>query len=298
MTEHNLNIYMYSLNELIQNIFHLKMPLTLDDLKSAKKIVVQMHPDKSGLPREYFLFYKRAFEMIVDFYKSENKQNQVITEDTTKYVPEGGEKLGSVTETLGKLSVSAFQKKFNQLFEENMAQRPDASRNEWFRDTGAQYEIPEKTSSQNMGHIIETIKTRHLANQLIVRNDVDTIMPTIGANLYDNAGEDENTYISSDPFSKLKFDDLRKVHKDQTIFVVGTTTHAIPAQKTAEQFAKERSQMAMNPMEKAAAERVLAEREAARQERLWAYQHNSNLRALENEEKGKTVLSAFLQLRN
>jgi hypothetical protein len=288
---------MYSLKELIENIFHLKMPLTVADLKEAKKIVVKMHPDKSGLDREYFLFYKRAFEMIVDFYKSENRQNQVITEDTTKYIPEGGENVGSVTTALGKMSAATFSKTFNKLFEENMAQKPDASRNQWFSETEAQYDIPSQTSAKNIEHVFETIKTTRLANQLVARADeVDTVESNIGTSLYEDDNGD--TYISSDPFSKLKFEDLRKVHKDQTIFVVGTTTHNIPAQKTAEQFARERSQVALSPMEKAEAERVLAAKEAARQERLWAYHHNYNLRSLENEEKGKTVLSAFLQLRN
>ena len=31
--------------------------------------------------------------------------------------------------------------------------------------------------------------------------------------------EDTDDYVACDVFSKLKFDDLRKVHKDQTVFV-------------------------------------------------------------------------------
>ena len=29
--------------------------------------------------------------------------------------------------------------------------------------------------------------------------------------------EDDNSYVTSDPFGKLKFDDLRKVHRDQSV---------------------------------------------------------------------------------
>lgn len=300
MTKHNLNIHMYSLKELIEDIFHLEMPLTLDSLKRAKRVVVQIHPDKSRLPPEYFLFYKRAFEMVVDFYQSEHKQNQVITEDTTTYVADMGNEaqpVKTVTKALGEISSAAFQKKFNQLFEENqMGARQDTSRNQWFTSADAQYAIPEQVSSKNMGAVFETIKTTKLANQLVVRPELDTIKSASGTKLYEE--DDDGEYVSSDPFSKLKFEDLRKVHRDQTIFAVGATTHTLPQNKTAEQFARERSQQVLSPMERAEADRILAAKEAARQERLWAFQHNSNLRALENEKKNQSVLSAFLQLRN
>jgi hypothetical protein len=302
-TAHNLNIHMYSLKELIENIFHLKMPLTLDSLKEAKKIVVKMHPDKSRLPPEYFLFYKRAFEMIVDFYKSEHKQNQVITEDTTNYVPENAEDAAaaSVNHALKKIPKETFQRKFNQLFEANMVTpRQDLSRNQWFTDAGPQYDIPEKVSSKNMATVFETIKTKHMeANQLITKREVGYIQPNLGTNLYDedDPANSNGGYISSDPFSKLKYDDLRKVHKDQTIFVVGANTPP-PQYRSVETYVQERGKQTVSPMEKAAAEQILAQRETERQERLWAYSHQSNLRSLENEQKNKSVLSAFLQLRN
>jgi len=298
--EHNLNIHMYSLNELVENIFHLKMPLTIESLKEAKKMVVKMHPDKSRLPPEYFRFYKRAFELILDFYKSEHKQNQTITEDTTKYdaeVPSSPlPETASVTKTLKSMPTEVFQRRFNQLFEENMGvSRPDASRNEWFTSAESQYAVPETVSSKNMGAIFESIKVKQLASQLVVKQDLETVQPTTGTNLYEEA--EEGAYITTDPFGKLKYEDLRKVHKDQTIFAVGATTHTLPQYKSAEQYAQERSRQVTNPIEKAAAERILAEREAARQERLWGYQHKSTLTALQNEERSKTVLSAFLQLR-
>jgi len=295
---------MYSLNELIENIFHLKQPLTLDDLKAAKRIVVKMHPDKSSLPPEYFLFYKRAFEMVVDFYKSEHKQNQVITEDTTNYVADNADDAAaaSVTHVLNKMPKNTFQEKFNQLFEENMVQRPDASRNQWFTSTDAQYTATEPVSSKNMAHIFETIKKNQMASQLVVSGELEYVQGNMGTVLYEEddpaLSQTAGGYICSDPFSKLKYEDLRKVHKDQTIFAVGATTHALPQYKSAEQFAQERARQPMTPLERSEAEQMLARREAARQERLWEFNHQSTLRSLENEKKNKNILSAFLQLRN
>jgi hypothetical protein len=304
MASHNLNIHMYSLKELIENIFHLKMPLTIESLKEAKKIVVKMHPDKSRLPSEYFLFYKRAFEMIVDFYKSEHKQNQAITEDTTNYIPENADDsaAASVNHVLKKIPTHTFHQKFNQLFEANMiTQHHDLSKNQWFTDAGPQYEIPEQVSSKNMSSVFENIKKKHIAeNQLVIKPELEYIRPNLGTNLYeeDDPANSNNGYISSDPFSKLKYDDLRKVHKDQTIFVVGSDpTQQLPY-KTVETYMQERGKQTVSPMEKTAAEQIIAQREEARRQQLWAYSHQSKLRSLKNEEKNKSVLSAFLQLRN
>ena len=62
--QHHLDIHAYS----IDDIFHLfKIPsktnISMEQLKNAKKITLNMHPDKSKLPSNYFLFYKKAFEI-------------------------------------------------------------------------------------------------------------------------------------------------------------------------------------------------------------------------------------------
>ena len=38
-------------------------------LKEAKITVLQMHPDKSRLPKEYFLFFTKAYKMLYEIYK-------------------------------------------------------------------------------------------------------------------------------------------------------------------------------------------------------------------------------------
>ena len=65
---HNLNIQNYNFQELLE-LFNLQYNFNLDDLKVAKKIVLKTHPYKSKLPGEYFLFYKKAFDIIVNYYK-------------------------------------------------------------------------------------------------------------------------------------------------------------------------------------------------------------------------------------
>jgi hypothetical protein len=46
------------------------------ELKNAKKIVLRLHPDKSGLPSEYFLFYSKAYKIVYSIYKHKNKSDK------------------------------------------------------------------------------------------------------------------------------------------------------------------------------------------------------------------------------
>ena len=52
----DLNIDNYTLDDLL-NMFELSHSFNKNDLKRAKRIVLKMHPDLSGLPSEYFMIY-------------------------------------------------------------------------------------------------------------------------------------------------------------------------------------------------------------------------------------------------
>ena len=52
----DLDINNYNLDDLLK-LFKISAHFGESDLKKAKQIVLKTHPDKSGLPSEYFLFY-------------------------------------------------------------------------------------------------------------------------------------------------------------------------------------------------------------------------------------------------
>ena len=54
--------------------------VTVEHLKRAKKKVLMMHPDKSRLPKEYFLFYKKAFDIIYRLYDDVHKVSKPVEE--------------------------------------------------------------------------------------------------------------------------------------------------------------------------------------------------------------------------
>jgi hypothetical protein len=298
-TNHNLNIHMYSLEEVL-GLFDLKYQLTIDDLKRAKKKVLMLHPDKSKLSAEYFLFYKKAFDIIVQFYENQNKQNKAV--ENIDYKPLNGElnktNTKNVTSAIKEMNPEKFQSKFNQLFEENMAKKPNSSKNEWFAKDEPIYNIDQNVNASNMRDVLENMKQNNGA--IINYRGVENLYSSgSGTNVHDDDDVSDNSYVTSDPFSKLKYDDLRKVHKDQTVFAVSERDfEKVQTYSSVDHFVRERSRQSLDPMEKQKAEQVLAAREREMQEEMMKRQYQSNLRTMQYEEKNKAVLSSFMMLEN
>jgi len=302
---HNLNIHMYSFEELL-SLFNLSHHPTVDDMKRAKKQVLMVHPDKSRLPPEYFLFYKKAFDVVVQYYESNNKQNQTIDENTTKYDPSTGSEMNKsttqkITKSINEMPKESFQNKFNQLFEENMVNKEEQEkirqRNEWFSKNDPLYEISETVSTKNMGEVINNIKKTNTG--IIKYEGVQEFSNNgFGTKLYDESDESQS-YASCDPFSKLKFDDLRRVHKDQTVFSVSENDFEKVKQYTSvDHFVRERDSGEMTPLDKMEAEKMLAFREQKMKEQMSSREYQEKLRSMEYAEKNKKIMSSFLHLQN
>jgi hypothetical protein len=298
---HNLNINTYSLEELL-GIFDLKYHITIEDLKRAKKKVLMLHPDKSKLPPDYFLFYKKAFDVVCQFYENQNKQNADVSSKNTAYVPikaptSAVQQVNTVIEKMGE---KGFQDKFNELFEKNMAKKPDPERNAWFKNDEPAYQIDAQVNTKNMGEVLENIKQK---NQGMVKYAGVQSLYTSGqkgSGLYDDDGEEQSDeYVSCDPFSKLKYDDLRKVHKDQTVFSVSESDFAkMPKYASVDQYNLARAETAGKPLDKTEAEAILANREREMQEKMMQRQYQSSLQTMEYEKKNKNVMASFLYLGN
>ena len=308
-TTHNLDIQLYSLNELL-TLFDLKSQISIEDLKRAKMKVLMTHPDKSRLPAEYFLFYKKAFDIIVEFYKSQSKETQKVTAENAQYaVLPNMEYDKNIHSRIKKMDAGAFNAKFNQLFDQNMSTSMKTTHptNEWFKEETAQYDMTSIGKNVNQG--IETVKQQQQQQQqqqnirgdIIVHSGVQSLHSTIGASdLYDDDDDDTTArYITSDPFSKLKFDDLRKVHKNETVFAVSERDLAkMPKYSSVDQFAKERNQMILTPLEKKDAQRLLDSQEKQNADRIMRKEYESKLQSMKYAEKNKSVMASFLHLGN
>lgn len=294
---HNLNINMYSFKELL-DLFKLSYKFDMNELKRARTMVLKMHPDKSRLPSEYFLFYKKAFDVIIEYFKDTQKVNTEVPQTEIKYETDTPDKsiAKKVGLTMKEMGSEKFQEQFNQLFEKNMVNKRDESVNDWFKTNDPLFQFDEISSTSGLGKAIDMIKEKTAA--LTKYNGVETMNSSgnMGNELYDDSN---NGYVCCDPFSKLKYDDLRKVHKDQTVFAVSERDfNKVTQYSSMDHLQRERGAMNLNPIEKEHAEKILAEKEVAMQKSMLAKKHNANLKSMEYAEKNKSVMSYLFQIKN
>lgn len=300
LQEHNLNIHMYSLEELL-GLFDLTYDITLNDLKRAKKVVLMTHPDKSKLDSKYFLFYKQAFDVIVRFYDNQNKQSRQATPQNTVYNTNNinnnndsqtNKKISSI---INDMSKQEFNSKFNDLFDKNMTKKIDDSKNEWFRNEDSSYSSDVQVNSSNMGQIFNNIKDKQ--SGMVKYRGVENIIANKSSNSSYHDDDDDESYVSSDPFSKLKFDDLRKVHKDETVFSVSERDFdKVTKYASVDHFMRARSNQSTTPLSKPESEQLLAQQEQLYREKMMKKEYSSNLQNMQYEEKNKAILSNFLRL--
>lgn len=75
----SLDIETYTLQDILKLFSLSNTPvskITNDNMKSARRIVMMMHPDKSGLDKEYFQFFAKAYERLSDVVDYANRSNQ------------------------------------------------------------------------------------------------------------------------------------------------------------------------------------------------------------------------------
>jgi len=301
---HNLTIQSYSLDE-IMGLFDLdSYDISIENLKVAKKKVLMLHPDKSKLDAKYFLFYKKAFDIIVQFFDNQNRQNRSIQPKDVAYEPNYNDQdtntTKQITKNVQEMKSEKFQEKFNELFEANqMGVRPNTERNEWFQQEKSAYDVPqEKMSKQAMNDNFQRIKKQN--NGLIQYNGVQSLNQDSATsnNFYDD-DDFQDKYMTSDPFSKLKFDDLRKVHRDQSVLAVSEQDiNNIKTYGSVEEFNRARSEHSYEPLEKQHADRLLQEQEKAMQQRMMRKEYQSKLQTEQYAEKNKDIMASFLLLQN
>jgi hypothetical protein len=296
---HNLDINTYSLEEIF-GLFDLNYNLTEQTMRAAKMKVLMIHPDKSRLPATYFHFYKQAYEIVLNIYKQKTKTGESAS---TVYSPNVAQQssIGNNQnpENTQDYSKQVSNSKFNELYDKNMVRNKDTSRFDWFKNDAPTMDdfSKKQINPKNMGSELESIKQKQSA--LMVYKGVQEMRSGGGTSYFDEDEELSSEYVSCDVFSKLKFDDLRKVHKDQTVFAVSESDfNKRPQYKTVDQFVRDRDGGGgTTPLSKNEAAQILERQQKEKEQTIMNKQHREYMLQKEYEEKQKTVRAAFLQLR-
>ena len=120
MDELDINIDNYNLYELL-GLFKLNEGFTHEELKSAKQVVYATHPDKSGLDKKYFLFFSKAYRLIVQVNEFKTKSTKQDVDKHLSFQEMTADGVEPYKQKIidGFSKDAGFNKKFNELFDKH-----------------------------------------------------------------------------------------------------------------------------------------------------------------------------------
>ena len=211
----DFNLDNYDLSDLL-NLFKLKYNFNIDDLKNAKKMVMKIHPDKSGLDKEYFLFYCKAFRVIKNIYDVRNKPYNSLNSNNSniEYVTESEQNKGNrlLVENLMKKDNFDFNNWFNEAFEKIniVEEEKKMGYGDWFK-TNEDIDTTSTTLNKMHQKISEKKK---LMSSLVKKEDVKELNSSVMyRELHGNAPSSYGSHI----FSKLPYEDLKIAHTETVV---------------------------------------------------------------------------------
>lgn len=199
--------------------------ITMQDVRHAKNITNKLHPDKSRLDPIYFIFYKRAFEILRNLHNDTNKYTITPNEENTQYNLDEDD-ITLQNDFVKELPQEITIELFNKFFEENFTKQINVNKNNWFSDTDDRplnYQeslgINKNISNQKIDQSIR----RSNVTDIIEHKEIKSYYQDSGEKLFNSDG-DSSEYLSSNS-SSLLYDDIRRVHRDESVFTVDSTDY-------------------------------------------------------------------------
>lgn len=248
----DLNIENYTFNDIL-NLFKLSVNFNKQDLKQVYKVILKVHPDKSGLDNKYFLFYVKAFKILKNTYEYNERISKKIGEECThrKYNIEEGlsksKEVKSLIDKLLELKPKQFHETFNSMFEQATAlsKQEENGYGDWLKtDEGI---LDENIQSvQAMNEAIERNKRIAREKALVQYRGIQDVETQGGYSIVDNVEG-----YSSGLFSKTQYEDLKKAYTETLVPV------------TEEDYRQKRQYSSVDELQKSrkGSERLLTEKE-------------------------------------
>ena len=225
----DLDIRNYKLED-ITKLFKIPLVFNEVDMRSAKLAVLQTHPDKSQLPKEYFLFFSSAYKMLYQVYsfrsgKNRNKKesyDEVIEEEA---VDANEDSMKLCVEKVKRLNAAEFNKLFNEHYEKcNIEMEEDAGYEDWFRsqqhddENDGGDDLTNASWDQRVSHIDKKKQALKENMALVSKNELECVNIYGGGSTNGYAlGQGAPAEHSSGLFSSLQYEDLKKAHTETVI---------------------------------------------------------------------------------
>lgn len=216
----DLNINNYKLEDLLK-LFNINLDFDDNDLRICKKKVLMMHPDKSNLSKEYFLFFCEAYKILYSIYNFKNKSktndNIKLVNNKLEYLvndeEESNKEIINNLKKANKLDSKEFNNWFNKLFESINVSNDfnESGYGDWLKEDNDT--IEKANNMENMNKLInlkkEKLRETKLANYYSIHEYNNN-------NFCDLTNAKPESY-GSDMFSKLQYEDLRTAHEESVI---------------------------------------------------------------------------------
>jgi hypothetical protein len=142
----DIDIRNYNLNDILK-LFSIPVAFSEEHLKSAKRTVLKMHPDKCALPKEYFLFFTKAYRILYQIYSMRHERAQGYGH-VQKYAEliADGESAACSAETLGCESATTTGGSADH--RAKLAKMSHGEFNRWFNSAFEKYRVPDSAEDE------------------------------------------------------------------------------------------------------------------------------------------------------
>lgn len=220
----DLDLENYSLTDLY-HLFNIADG-NLDEIsmKSAKQMVLKMHPDKSRLDSKYFLFFSNAYKRLFYVYEFQNKSSK--KQEQKEYYNDDKTNNSAILNNLFEKNKSFkdpknFNSWFNETFEKHRLEDPiQQGYGDWLKSNDDFIDVNENVTKGNMNDIFEQKKKQI---QTITRyNGIsDSYSSVFGGSLLDGSDSGEGYTDLKEAYTQtlipVTMEDYNKMQKFNNI---------------------------------------------------------------------------------
>ena len=230
-----MDIRTYELRDIL-NLFKLPAVFTESHMREAKLTVMRTHPDKSGLDKEYFLFFSKAYKILHEVYQVRaglSRQKDAKYNDVKEDIDA---RRNANSDKLKRMNADEFNRWFNQTFEQNRLhdEEQDSGYGDWLKNNednedNEDNDLGEGSTWAQRMEQLERRKKKLREQALVVRNEVQTFDSISSGSGYGLARDrpEEHSSNSFGSGSSLAYEDLRKAHTETVIPVTHEDYEAV-----------------------------------------------------------------------
>lgn len=243
----DLNLDNYSLED-IYHLFNITSNnLTEESLKSAKQIVLKMHPDKSHLDSKYFLFFSKAYKHLYSIYEFQNKSAKK-QQNVDDFFDESNKNiLNNMFEKNKEIKdPKNFNNWFNQAFEKHRIDDPlEQGYGDWLKSDNDFISVNENVTKGNMNDIFEN-KKKQVQSMTVYTGVTNLFSSTFGGSLLDGGDVGSSDYT-----------DLREAYTQTLIPVTNEDYNKIQKFNNVSEYITHREAVNIIPLSKEESEQQL-----------------------------------------